>query len=259
MDPQSLTWRALGDAPWPGRSSHTATLVDDGRVLLLGGLQDKSMQAMDDVWAMCPKTMLWEECEAAPWPPRANHASCLMLDGRLLVLGGGGGRVASGPMQDIWALQPTTMQWESLGSAQWQRRDRFTCSVLQDGRLLVFGGRGFGKDNHFMRLGDVWATEQQLVMVLLCNPCEAEDGSSTLVFTSLGGSSVASVAMDVTNPLLLSDLWTNLAGRIGIPKWLLRLSLADGRVMHFFSFARDATAYTLFPNNGGLCSVDATP
>ena len=78
-----------------GRIGHTATLLPDGRVLILGG--DGVVDVVGNRgYRDFPGAELWDpdtgEFSAAPMltQPRTNHSAILLVDGRVLVVGGQG-------------------------------------------------------------------------------------------------------------------------------------------------------------------------
>jgi hypothetical protein len=69
-----------------GRSHHTATLLADGQVIVMGG-DGPSGAPIDSVERFDPSTETWSELPGLP-EPRSNHTTTLLEDGRLLVVGG---------------------------------------------------------------------------------------------------------------------------------------------------------------------------
>jgi hypothetical protein len=61
---------------------HTATLLQDGRVLVVGGVRTSSQVRLFD-----PAAASWSTTPS-PLEPRAEHAAALLGDGRVLVSGG---------------------------------------------------------------------------------------------------------------------------------------------------------------------------
>jgi len=132
------------------RAEHTATLLCDGRVLLVGGFSPKRecSQEMDtcgssfkapgpEVWD--PKT---ERAQAAGTSPDClfRHTATLLLDGQVLIAGGE--RYTKNNLSsDVFRFQPSTGQWQKLPPPP-QKRAGHTATVLSDGRLLLAGGAG---------------------------------------------------------------------------------------------------------------------
>ncbi len=70
-----------------GRSHHTATLLTDGRVVVVGG-ETSSAEPIASIEAFDPSTESWTTWPSLP-EPRSNHTTTLLDDGRLLIVGGG--------------------------------------------------------------------------------------------------------------------------------------------------------------------------
>lgn len=123
-----------------GRTNMTATLLDDGRVLVVGGRTGATM-------ATTVSTEIFDPADDSFAPTgdlladRARHAAVLLDDGRVWVAGGvsgdDGGYTA---IADTEVWDPASGQW-SAGPPLPSARDLFTATVLDDGDVLVVGGR----------------------------------------------------------------------------------------------------------------------
>jgi N-acetylneuraminic acid mutarotase len=88
-DPAQNTWATVANAPAPmisPRKSHTATLLPDGTVLVLGG-QQNSVLALSSAERYDPAANTWTPLVAMS-TARWVHAATLLPDGRVLVTGG---------------------------------------------------------------------------------------------------------------------------------------------------------------------------
>jgi len=139
FDPLGGRWSAAG-ALQSGRSRHTATLLPDGRVLVLGGLGCTGI--LDSAEAFDPATGAWSA--AAPLPVRVyGHTATLLTTGRVLVTGGLGMQDSREPEPQVlsWTAQvdPATDRWSPVEAAS-AGRFGHTATMLRDGKILVVGG-----------------------------------------------------------------------------------------------------------------------
>lgn len=123
--------RAASPAIMPGQS---ATLLPDGRWLLLGGDGDAAGKAL----VLNPGT---QQPVALPFglrTPRSRHSATVLPDGRVLVFGGvgKGGNVVG----DAELLDPQAQSSTSLGDIGVIPRASHTATVLMDGSVLIAGG-----------------------------------------------------------------------------------------------------------------------
>lgn len=117
-----------GSMPTPHRS-HSATLLFDGRVLVVCGSSGLTSSGAAELYN--PATGTWSS--AAGRTPCIGHTATLLQDGRVLVAGN------PGVFASASVYIPATNSWDSGGSMT-VPRSYHSASLLQDGRVLVAGG-----------------------------------------------------------------------------------------------------------------------
>jgi Galactose oxidase, central domain len=126
FDPGSGTWSRTGS---PDSHDGTATLLLDGRVLLVGG--DGSSQLYD------PASGTWTTTGRMTTGVAIGATATLLLDGRVLLVGGGGG--GAPPVDSAELYDPASGTWTATSSVPAPRVGH-TATLLPDGRVLVAGG-----------------------------------------------------------------------------------------------------------------------
>jgi hypothetical protein len=133
-DPVAKTWSG-GPALPAACNSHTATVLRDGRVLLVGGLQNGTTYlATACLYDPAAATVATAGVLKAA---RAYHSAVLLASGHVLVCGDRSSGTALASCEDF---DPTTGQW-SDGPALLAARYGHSATVLGDGSVLVAGGR----------------------------------------------------------------------------------------------------------------------
>jgi len=118
-----------------GRRGHTATLLVDGGVLVVGGETTLGGDPTGTVELYEPTTKTWTM--AAPTlVVHAQHAATRLRDGTVLVVGGTVSAVSE-------TYDPGRATWTAVGAMS-ALREYHTATLLQDGSVLVAGGRGTG-------------------------------------------------------------------------------------------------------------------
>ncbi len=87
IDPRYDTNAPTLPAPWR-LGGHTATLLNDGSVLVTGGAPGEFQDAVDRAFLLPPDGTAFELLPAAMNSPRYGHTATLLPDGRVLLLGG---------------------------------------------------------------------------------------------------------------------------------------------------------------------------
>ena len=121
------------------RSSHTATTLVDGRVLVVGGITEPSSADM--------ASELFDAATARFSPagpmitPRKSHSATLLRDGRVLIAGG---YDASGAyLRSTELYDPATGKFTLAAPMTVARADHVAVELL-DGTILIVGGVGQG-------------------------------------------------------------------------------------------------------------------
>ena len=143
-DPKTGTFSPTGSMA-SGRNLHTATLLRDGRVLIVGG-SDRVAHAFASAELYDPKTGRFSPTGSMK-TTRALHTATLLADGRVLVTGGSSVGWPVGVPGDFLAsaevYDPKTGTFSPTGSMAAERVFH-TATLLADGRVLVTGGTGDG-------------------------------------------------------------------------------------------------------------------
>ena len=152
MSPVALetedAWAPAGSLA-DGRHEHTATLLSDGRVLIVGGFQERTADSpgLASVEVYDPASGTWSVTGSLN-SGRLAHTATLLPDGTVLVTGGR--TTFRGPeLASVEIYNPVSGIWNPGPSLSVARRSH-SATRLADGRVLVAGGRlsSAGPDVH---------------------------------------------------------------------------------------------------------------
>lgn len=120
------------------RSVHTATLLPNGRVLMVGGKDDNGPQAMAELYD--PDSGKFRMAGALS-VARFHHTATLLADGRVLIAGGAtaGGENMSPTTAAAELYDPATGTFQRTGDLT-QSRSGHTATLLPQGKVLIVGG-----------------------------------------------------------------------------------------------------------------------
>src|SRR5579859_3376436 len=136
--PTSPPGFSLSGSLHDARVAHTATLLNDGRVLVAGGGQGPDW--LDGYWNV-PGAELFDPVNGSFTPAgtfvRQFHTGTLLPSGKVLLAGGE--ELLSTATAESELYDPITGKFQPTGSLVVAREDH-TATLLQDGRVLIVGG-----------------------------------------------------------------------------------------------------------------------
>ncbi|WP_225826709.1 Kelch repeat-containing protein [Streptomyces naphthomycinicus] len=163
-DPAARTWTPVPGKLSTGRSTHTATLLPDGTVLVAGGEGVRSPGAVRPLRSaelFRPATGGWTPAEPMT-DPRLDHRAVRLPDGRVLVVGGNTATAGPAPVGQAFCelYDPVAGTWSPTGSLRLPRSGH-QATLLTDGSVLVTGGAGLGaRKARGHTPGSQWRTER---------------------------------------------------------------------------------------------------
>lgn len=244
-----------------GRIHHSASLLSDGSVMLVGGETDPAVSAPDkSVLESILKSVLnsvevfrnGAVAELAPLQvARAHHTATPLANGKLLVAGGIDKDRKPIASVEIW--EPGKQRWQS-GPPLKQPRYGHSATLLSDGRVMVAGGINLagGVDQNGGPIGAVeiwdpayntWSTGASLLLPLQGHSATLLSNGDVLV---MGGSTIQA------EPVAMAMVWDKTRaqwraagfrasnqGHIGDPHSVTLVPRPDGTA-HVFGFRETA-------------------
>jgi len=145
FNPAGLNYPLLVDPVWTNagagslstaRDSHTATLLPNGKVLVVGGRYSTTMYATAELYD--PATGIWSTTGSLS-TGRVYHTATLLPNGKVLVAGGINSAYAKLPTAELY--DPSVGTWSTTGPLS-TAREYHTATLLSTGKVLVAGGTG---------------------------------------------------------------------------------------------------------------------
>jgi hypothetical protein len=131
--PPSAGWQLTGAMAAP-RRDHTATRLEDGRVLIIGWFTQ-------DAEIYDPTINTFSSVGATRFSHGWGHSATLLQDGTVLIVGGGQNRRA------VELYDPGSGTFATVGETL-ADRTHHTATRMADGRVLLAGGQGVGPVTH---------------------------------------------------------------------------------------------------------------
>jgi len=155
----SDSWQKVGSLVYK-RFRHTATLLNNSNVLVVGGLSDK-INARASAELYDPETGEWTTTGSLAYE-RYDHTATLLNNGKVLVVGGSSkvdnlaGVVARASAE---LYDPETGKWTTTGSLTYERTEH-TATLLKDGKVLITGGEGEGSVGYIRASSELYTPKQ---------------------------------------------------------------------------------------------------
>lgn len=136
-DPSTGTFTQTGSMA-VGRFLHTATLLQNGKVLIVGGVLKSASDPVATAEVYDPATGIFTMTGAMA-TAREQHTATLLADGRVLIVGGATSAGAGDPTATAEVYDPSTGSFSVTGSMT-EARTYHTATLLPSGKVLVAGG-----------------------------------------------------------------------------------------------------------------------
>ncbi len=131
---------------WSPRSRSSTIVMPDGSIVLMGGW-GYNRNMLNDVWRSTDSGQSWTlQTEHAQWPGRGFHASVVMPDGSIILMGGRSidTQDISTDLNDVWRSTDYGITWNKLSTtgSRWSPRSAFPAVVMPDSSIVLMGGYG---------------------------------------------------------------------------------------------------------------------
>jgi hypothetical protein len=174
------------------RRGHTATLLSDGNVLIVGGEDSSGFVTAAEIFEPVSGSF---SVSGNLSTPRADHTATRLSDGRVLIAGGRG---EPGPLSSTEIFDPATGAFTG-GPNLIGTRSGHTATALSDGRILLVGGDAAGSVEIYVALLNAFAPEG-------ANPGSARAFHSAAVLNDGNILIVGGIAPD-SSPVLSGEIF----------------------------------------------------
>ena len=208
------------------RRSHTATLLQDGKILIVGGDDQNGLVNQAEIFD--PLSLTSSIIASSP-APRTDHTATLLADGRVLIIGGVDG---NGTLNSSEFYSPNSVPAPTFlaGPALIRARGGHTATVLGDGKILIVGGESTGSaeiydpaNQSFSLVGGSLNTPRQYHSAVLLN------SGKVLIVGGVVGTNTTLASAEIYDPQ--TQMFTPASGAMQTPRGLALLRvLPDGKV-----------------------------
>jgi N-acetylneuraminic acid mutarotase len=195
---QTGRWTKTAGAMSTPRFEHTATLLDDGRILVAGGQGPPisgSSEALATTELYDPAVDSFRKSNDMG-DARFNHVAVKLPDRSVLVTGGAGGTNGDTSLATAEVFNPGDGSWTAVGPLTGGRTGH-SAAVFPDGRVLVAGGESVNRGNRrSLATAELFTLDQREWRSAGNMNCPRSEAAAAL----LGDGSVIVVAGDFAAP-----------------------------------------------------------
>jgi N-acetylneuraminic acid mutarotase len=232
-----------GAAMATAREFETATLLNNGKVLVAGGLHNGGDLASAELYD--PASNTWTA--AGPMATaRYLHTATLLANGEVLVTGGIG---PSGILSSAELYNPQTNSWSAAASLP-SARDQHTATLLGNGLVLVAGGLGnsgvLASAELYNPTTNTWSDTASMTTARVEHSATLLGNGQVLVAGGLDNKSNALGSAELYDPL--ANTWSS-TGSLATPRYSHTATLlGNGKVLVAGGLGKDS----LSPANAEL-------
>ncbi len=217
-------WSVTGNLN-TARSSHTATLLANGKVLVVGGYTASS-DVTDSAELYDPATGTWRLTGNLNVARIAHHTATWLPNGKILVAGG----TATSSAQTAELYDPAAGTWSLTGNLK-AITSGFTATLLANGKVLIAGGYGLNSASNTAELYDpateTWSLTGGLKTARYWHTATLLENGQVLV---TGGSDDG----DLASTLASAELYDPVTGQ-----WSATANLNRTRIFHTATLLAD--------------------
>jgi hypothetical protein len=215
-NPTTNSWSAAGNIS-TARSAHTANVLNNGNVLIVGGIADGAATPMTSCELYDATTNTWTTM-ASLATARSQHRAVLLTNGNLLVATGWTGTTYSATAE---LYDPAANTWSAAGTLI-TPRDQSTATLLGNGHVLVaagLNGTGLTSAELYDPVANTWTSAGDLLVSLYAPTAVKLAGGTVLLIgnTSLGVTPITTTwSPQVYDPV--GNSWSSAAGSYSPPQ-----------------------------------------
>jgi RHS repeat-associated protein len=142
-DPRTQEIMLLANGLFQARAWHSATMLPEGKVLVVGGI-DANNKAIGSAEIYDPETTISEPLPSARLSARAYHTATLLTNGQVLIVGGSSGSTNALTRAELFDTKTRTAI--TLPTRLSNARQKHKATLLADGNVLFEGGVGGNND-----------------------------------------------------------------------------------------------------------------
>ncbi len=226
-----------------GRADHVATILQDGKVLIIGG---KTAAAWNSVELYNSSTKAWSAVNPMI-TPRGYHTATLLPNGKVLVVGGyNGSYLTSAELYD-----PTTGSWTPT-SAMSVPRAGHTATLLPNGKVLVAAGFVWPSGGNYTSLSSAEIYDPSSGSWTMTGSLNGPRGQHGAVLLASGKVLVACGTANGQVGLATAELYDPTSGN-----WTVTGAMTTGRVYSSLTLLNNGKALVTAGYNNQLTGIHA--